>query len=90
LERPWTRQRIRPFSNLGYGYQWWTADVGAHHVEFAWGHGGQLIVLVDELDMVVVTTADPLRNMPPGDEPWKLEKSIIVTVGKFIDTLPSE
>jgi len=49
-----------------------------------------LIVLVDELDMVVVTTADPLRNMPPGDEPWKLEKSIIVTVGKFIDTLPSE
>ena len=88
-EEPWTRLRFRPFTNLRYGYQWWTADVGSHHVEFAWGHGGQLIVLVDELDMVIVTTADPLHNLPAGDQSWKLEKSIIVTVGQFIKSLPS-
>ena len=89
-EKPWTRLEFRPFTNLGYGYQWWTADVGAHQVNFAWGHGGQLIVLLDELDMVIVTTADPLNGIPAGDKPWKLEKPIIVTVGKFIDSLPAE
>ena len=76
--------------HLGYGYQWLTADVGAHEVNFAWGHGGQLIVLLDELDMVIVTTADPLLDIPPGDKPWKLEKSIIVKVGKFVESLPAE
>jgi CubicO group peptidase (beta-lactamase class C family) len=50
---------IGAFRDIGYGYHWWSARAGEHHVNFAWGHGGQLIVLVDELDLVVVVTADP-------------------------------
>jgi hypothetical protein len=32
---------------------------GDHQFNLAWGHGGQLIVLVMDLDMVIVITADP-------------------------------
>jgi len=51
-------KKIGRFTDIGYGYQWWSADAGKHHINFAWGHGGQLIVLVHDLDMVIVTTAD--------------------------------
>jgi CubicO group peptidase (beta-lactamase class C family) len=52
------------FRDIGYGYQWWSARSGDHHFDFAWGHGGQLIVLLDELDTIIVTTADPLYELP--------------------------
>jgi hypothetical protein len=63
--------------------------VGQHHVNFAWGHGGQLIVLVDEFDMVIVTTSYPFW-LEHNDQSWKHEKSIIKLVGKFINSLPKE
>lgn len=78
---------IGPFRDLGYGYQWWSATVGDHHVNFAWGHGGQLIVLVDALNMVVVVTADPFYEVY-GSESWRHEKANFELVGDFIDSLP--
>jgi len=39
-----------------------------------WGHGGQLIVLVDEFDMVIVVTADPFYLVHTS-ESWKNEKA---------------
>jgi transposase len=45
--------------DIGYGYMWLSARAGGHHLNYAWGHGGNLIILPDELDMVIVTTADP-------------------------------
>ncbi len=77
------------FRDLGYGYGWWTARAGKHDFSFAWGHGGQLIVLLDELDMVIVTTADPFFGQH-DDQSWKHEKAIINLVGKFINSLPEE
>lgn len=77
------------FRNIGYGYQWWSARVGKHHFDFAWGHGGQLIVLLDELDMIIVTTANPLHELPAGAG-WKHEGAIIDLLGKFIKSLPRE
>lgn len=75
------------FKDLGYGYQWWSARIGDHHVNFAWGHGGQLIVLLDELDMVVVITADPFYEVY-GSESWEHEKANFDLIGEFIDSLP--
>jgi CubicO group peptidase (beta-lactamase class C family) len=75
------------FEDLGYGYQWWSAKVGEHSVDFAWGHGGQLIVLVHDLDMVVVSVADPLYELP-GEGAWEYEGAVIDVVGKFIASLP--
>ncbi len=77
------------FKNLGYGYGWWTATVGVHDFNFAWGHGGQLIVLLPDQEMVIVTTADPFFGEHSGDS-WKHEKAIMNTVGRFIKTLPGE
>ena len=80
---------IGRFRDIGYGYQWWSARAGDQHVNFAWGHGGQLIVLVDELDMVLVTTADPFW-LEHSDESWKHEKATISLVADFIASLPAE
>lgn len=78
---------IGEFRDIGYGYQWWSAEVGDHHVNFAWGHGGQLIVLLDELNMVVMVTADPFYEVY-GSESWKHEKAKFDLVGEFIESLP--
>jgi CubicO group peptidase (beta-lactamase class C family) len=77
------------FKDLGYGYGWWTATVGDHDFNFAWGHGGQLIVLLDDLDMVIVTTADPFFAEHSGNS-WKHESAIMNMVGEFIKSLPGE
>ncbi len=73
----------------GYGYQWWSIRAGDHRYNLAWGHGGQQIALLDELDMVIVATADPLYAQS-GDRPWKLEKANLNLVGDFVASLPSE
>ena len=77
------------YKNIGYGYQWWSADAGKHHFNFAWGHGGQQITLVEDQNMVIVLTADPLFGQH-GDDSWKKEKENLNLVADFISTLPAE
>jgi len=77
------------FCDVGYGYQWWSARVGEHHFDLAWGHGGQLIVLLDELDMVIVVTSYPFW-LQHDAEAWKHELANVNLVGEFIKSLPSE
>jgi len=48
-----------------------------------------LIILLDKLDMIIVTTANPLNEVPPADG-WKYEKTVIDLVGRFIKSLPGE
>jgi CubicO group peptidase (beta-lactamase class C family) len=79
----------RYFSDLGYGYQWWSATVGDHHVDYAAGHGGQYIVLLDHLDMVIVVASDPFY-LVHDSESWKHELASLNLVGKFIVSLPKE
>jgi CubicO group peptidase (beta-lactamase class C family) len=47
-------------SNSGYGYFWWQADLRAGDRSLlstsAQGGGGQFIILIDELDLIVVAT----------------------------------
>jgi len=47
-----------------YGYGWWVRDMAGYATPYAWGYGGQFIMLVPELDLVVVTTS----SSNPGDE----------------------
>ena len=78
----------RYFHNIGYGYQWWSAKVGEHHFNFAWGHGGQLIILLKDYNMVIVVTADSFYGKEKHWNAWKHEKGIINLTGKFIKYLP--
>jgi CubicO group peptidase (beta-lactamase class C family) len=47
-----------PVQYEGYGYQWWLGKLSGYDIFFAAGKGGQFILTVPELEMVVVTTAD--------------------------------
>jgi CubicO group peptidase (beta-lactamase class C family) len=76
-------------SDIGYGYQWWSATAGEHHFEYAMGHGGQMIALVDEFDMLVITTSYPFW-LQHDAESWKHESAIMNLVGQFIESLPNE
>jgi CubicO group peptidase (beta-lactamase class C family) len=74
------------FKKISYGYLWWSAKVGKYKVNFAWGHGGQYIVIVPELNMVVVSTADPaLADF--SDQAWQREKSIMDLIGWLISNV---
>jgi CubicO group peptidase (beta-lactamase class C family) len=84
---PGITSRSGYFRDIGYGYGWWAGKAGKHSFNYASGHGGQKIVLLDDLDMVIVATADPLYDAPAGAG-WEWESAVIETVGKFIKSLP--
>jgi CubicO group peptidase (beta-lactamase class C family) len=48
-------------SNQGYGYYWWSADLKVGNKSYfsvsAQGGGGQYIILIEELDLMIVITA---------------------------------
>ena len=87
-QNAWPYRVGRNFNDIGYGYQWWSVMAGDHHYNLAWGHGGQQIALLDEFDMVIVVTANPLVGQH-GDSPWGLEKANLNMVADFIKSLPS-
>jgi CubicO group peptidase (beta-lactamase class C family) len=51
---PRGRSRI---SGREYGYGWWIRDIAGRKAHYAWGFGGQYIVLVPSLDLTVVSTS---------------------------------
>jgi CubicO group peptidase (beta-lactamase class C family) len=88
-ENAWKIRVGRNWRDNGYGYQWWSVRAGDYRYNLAWGHGGQQVVVLDELRMVIVVTVDPL-HLQWGDRPWKLEKSSLNLVADFVASLPSE
>lgn len=86
----WTASKLgRYFSDIGYGYQWWSASAGGYRFDYAAGHGGSLIILLHDLDMIIVTTADPLYEYPVASA-WPFEAAIFNLVGSFIESLRGE
>jgi len=76
------------FEQLNLGYMnWFSAMSGNHTVYFSWGHGGQHIFLLHELNMIIITTADYMPGQD-GEEAWEVQKSITDMVGKYISKLP--
>ncbi len=53
------RTRSRYDGDRAYGYGWWVQDVGGQRACFAWGYGGQYIMVFRDLDLVVVATSSP-------------------------------
>jgi CubicO group peptidase (beta-lactamase class C family) len=89
IRRGWLLPRLGSFYDRGYGYQWWSSRAGKHYFYYASGHGGNYIILLDDLDMVIVTTADPLHDKWDENH-WKYEGAINRLVGRFIKSLPKE
>jgi CubicO group peptidase (beta-lactamase class C family) len=57
IERSFVPRGHSRISGQRYGYGWWMRDLAGHQAYFAWGFGGQYIILVPDLDLVVVTTS---------------------------------
>ena len=57
IEQSFVPRGISPISGNQYGYGWWMREIAGHQAYFAWGFGGQYIILVPDLDLVVVTTS---------------------------------
>jgi CubicO group peptidase (beta-lactamase class C family) len=57
-----------PPERCGYGLLWWVADRAPRPSYFAGGYGGQYVVVVPDLDLVVVTMgdADAMARPPMG------------------------
>jgi CubicO group peptidase (beta-lactamase class C family) len=76
------REILTYIKELGYGYMWWSGISGNHRIWFAWGHGGQMIVIIRDLNIVIVATA----SLPPGfdNNAWQKTKEVMELVGRFI------
>ena len=53
--RPRTRSRWDP--DREYGFGWWIQEFGGHRACFAWGYGGQYILVFRDLGLVVAITS---------------------------------
>jgi len=49
------RSRFNPDQTYGYG--WWQRDFAGRQGCFAWGYGGQYVIVFRDLDLIVVTTS---------------------------------
>lgn len=74
---------LNAIRQLEYGYLWWSGVSGSHRFNFAWGHGGQLICVLRDLDMVIVTTATGLGGQF-GDNAWRQESAVLELAGRLI------
>ncbi len=57
IEQSFVPRGTSPISGQRYGYGWWMRELAGHQAYFAWGFGGQYIIVVPDLDLVVVTTS---------------------------------
>lgn len=70
IPESWITTSLQPLAESAreegrfYGYGWWMRDMAGMHTTFAWGYGGQFILLVPDLFLVVVTTSS---SLPGGD-----------------------
>ena len=88
-KKTWKIRVSRNWGDNGYGYLWWSIKSGNYRYHLAWGHGGQQIILIDDLDMMIVFLADPL-HLKHGDQPWRIEKANLNLVADFVASLPRE
>jgi CubicO group peptidase (beta-lactamase class C family) len=59
----YTRSNFNPYD---FGYMWWRRPVNGYELIFAWGHGGQYIMMLPELDTVIVITSNLMQNEGRG------------------------
>ena len=75
---PRGRSRFNPDQTYGYG--WWMRDFAGREGCFAWGYGGQYIIVFRDLHLVVVTTS----STTVSDERREHRREILDVVERLI------
>ena len=57
IEASWRPRGTSPWNGHRYGFLWWTETWAARTAHFAWGYGGQFIIVIPELELVVAMTS---------------------------------
>lgn len=62
ISRNWILESVQiytesNFNPYDYGYMWWRKQVEGYEVFFAWGNGGQYIIILPELEAVISITS---------------------------------
>ncbi|PYE33446.1 CubicO group peptidase (beta-lactamase class C family) [Rhizobium sp. PP-F2F-G38] len=84
VTQSWTERTQSRFSGDGYGYGWFTREIGGHRVHFAWGFGGQMLYIMPDLKMSVAMTSNegaPSARTGYRDDLHDLLARIISTAG---------
>lgn len=68
---------------IGYGYLWWLGELNGFKSQLAIGHGGQFIIIIPELEMIVITTSEAYVYW---DEADIQEREVLNLVADYILT----
>lgn len=68
-------------SNGGYGYLWWLGKTAGKNVFFALGHGGQYILCIPDLNMIIAINSDPNLDWDISDEH---ERAVLQIIADYI------
>jgi hypothetical protein len=74
IDSCWTQTGVSPWDwgplpEGKYGLHWWLGNMSGYEIFFASGRGGQQIILVPALDLVIVTTTDTVSWLD-STEKW--------------------
>jgi len=73
-----TRASTRtPDGSYSYGYQWWIMPgqgAGSHDAYAGWGYGGQLLIVVPDLELLAVFTGWNIYDKPSLDPSFALSR----------------
>lgn len=58
VDASWTPVTESFFTGHGYGYGWFSTDLAGQRVNYAWGHGGQMLYVVPSANLTAVMTSD--------------------------------
>lgn len=58
IRQSWEARVTSSYNGNGYGYGWWTRELGGERFWYAWGYGGQYLFLAPDLELAVVATTE--------------------------------
>lgn len=80
----WKVRTHSVYTGDGYGYGWFTREIGGQQVIYAWGFGGQMLYVVPALGLTVAMTSipdDPSAQSGHRDDLHALMAEIMGAVG---------
>lgn len=68
------------FTGHGYGYGWFSTELAGHAVNYAWGHGGQMLYIIPDAGLTIAMTSNTEGYKPGSDHVGKLHALVAETI----------